>query len=121
MALAGSLATPTGAAVLAGTVGLLATAALSSAVAVGALRADRLAWPGHRDRARLQSGRARRCWWGSRSWATLRKGIPTVALARIAHTSADVAHDAPIAIAVVAAWIAAAFAAGAWRTKTRET
>jgi hypothetical protein len=119
VALAGSLATPTTAAVLAGTVGLLATAALSSAVAVGlsALIGSRgpviaIVLAFNLAIAQMLVGIS--------FLGDVRQAIPTVALARIAHTSADVHTTLPIAIAVVAAWIAAAFAAGAWRTKTRE-
>jgi ABC-type transport system involved in multi-copper enzyme maturation permease subunit len=119
VALAGTVATPTAAAVLAGTVGLLATAALSSAVAVGlsALIGSRgpviaIVLAFNLAIAQMLVGIS--------FLGDARQGIPTVALARIAHTSTDVPTTLPIAIAVVGAWIAAAFAAGAWRTKTRE-
>jgi ABC-2 family transporter protein len=117
--LAGPLAAPTTASVLAGTLGLLATAALSSAVAVGlsALIGSRgpviaIVLAFNLAIAQMLVGIS--------FLGDVRQAIPTVALARIAHTSADVHTTLAVAVAVVAAWIAAAFAAGAWRTKTRE-
>jgi ABC-type transport system involved in multi-copper enzyme maturation permease subunit len=117
--LAGSLAAPTTASVVAGTLGLLATAALSSAVAVGlsALIGSR----GPVIAIVLASNLAiAQMLVGISFLGDVRQAIPTVALARIAHTSADVHTTLGVAFAVLAAWIAAALAAGAWRTKTRE-
>jgi ABC-type transport system involved in multi-copper enzyme maturation permease subunit len=119
VALAGSLAAPTGAALVAGIAGVLATAALSSAVSVGlsALIGSRgpviaIVLAFNLAIAQMLIGIS--------FLGDVRQAIPTVALARIAHTSGDVHTTLGVAIAVVAAWIAAAFAAGAWRTKTRE-
>jgi ABC-type transport system involved in multi-copper enzyme maturation permease subunit len=117
--LAGSLPAPSAAAVLAGTAGLLATAALSSAVAVGlsALIGSRgpviaIVLAFNLAIAQILVGIS--------YLGDLRQAIPTVALARIAHANADVHTTLGVALAVVGAWVAAAFAAGAWRTKTRE-
>jgi hypothetical protein len=108
-----------GAGVLAGTAGLLATAALSSAVAVGlsALIGSRgpviaIVLAFNLAIAQILVGIS--------FLGDLRQAIPTVALARIAHANADVHTTLGVALAVVGAWVAAAFAAGAWRTKTRE-
>jgi hypothetical protein len=119
VALAGSLAAPTAASVVAGTVGLLATAAISSAVAVGlsALIGSRVPVIAIVLAFNLAIAPILV---GISFLGDLRQAIPTVALARIAHTNADVHTTLAVAIAVVAAWVAAAFAAGAWRTKTRE-
>ena len=117
--LAGSLAAPTTASIVAGTLGLLATAALSSAVAVGlsALIGSRgpviaIVLAFNLAIAQMLIGIS--------FLGDVRQAIPTVALARIAHTSGDVHTTLGVAVAVLAAWIAAALAAGAWRTKTRE-
>jgi ABC-type transport system involved in multi-copper enzyme maturation permease subunit len=117
--LAGSLPAPTTAAIVAGTFGLLATAALSSAVAVGlsALIGSRgpviaIVLAFNLAIAQMLVGIS--------FLGDVRQAIPTVALARIAHANADVPTTLGVAIAVTAGWIAAAFAAGAWRTSTRE-
>jgi ABC-type transport system involved in multi-copper enzyme maturation permease subunit len=117
--LAGSLAAPTTASMLAGTAGLLATAALSSAVAVGlsALIGSRgpviaIVLAFNLAIAQMLVGIS--------FLGDLRQAIPTVALGRIAHANSDVPTTLGVAIAVTAAWVAAAFAAGAWRTSTRE-
>ena len=50
-----------------------------------------------------------------------RRAIPTIALARIGDApNQDLQMSLITAIVVVVAWAAAAFAAGAWRTRTRE-
>ena len=51
-----------------------------------------------------------------------RQAIPTSAINRIGDAASGLDYKIALgtAIAVVAAWIAAALAAGAWRTKTRE-
>jgi ABC-type transport system involved in multi-copper enzyme maturation permease subunit len=117
--LAGSLPAPTAAAIMAGTLGLLATAALSSAAAVGlsALIGSRgpviaIVLAFNLAIAQMLVGIS--------FLGDVRQALPTVALARIAHANADVPTTLGVAIAVTAAWIAAAFAAGAWRTTTRE-
>jgi hypothetical protein len=117
--LAGSLAAPTAASVLAGTAGLLATAALSSAVAVGLSALIGSRGPVIAIVLAFNLAIAQMLV-GVTFLGDLRQAIPTVALARIAHANADVHTTLAVAIAVVAAWIAAAFTAGAWRTKTRE-
>jgi ABC-type transport system involved in multi-copper enzyme maturation permease subunit len=117
--LAGSLPAPTAAAIVAGTLGLLATAALSSAAAVGlsALIGSRgpviaIVLAFNLAIAQMLVGIS--------FLGDVRQAIPTVALARIAHANADVPTTLGVAVAVTAAWIAAAFAAGAWRTSSRE-
>ena len=117
--LAGSLPAPTAAAIMAGTLGLLATAALSSAAAVGlsALIGSRgpviaIVLAFNLAIAQMLVGIS--------FLGDVRQALPTVALARLAHANADVPTTLGVAIAVTAAWIAAAFAAGAWRTTTRE-
>ena len=117
--LAGPLAAPTAATILAGTAGLLATAALSSAVAVGlsALIGSR----GPVIAIVLAFNLAiTQMLVGISFLGDVRQAIPTVALARIGHVNADVHTTLGVAVAVVAAWVVAAFAAGAWRTSTRE-
>ena len=117
--LAGPLAAPTAATILAGTAGLLATAALSSAVAVGlsALIGSRgpviaIVLAFNLAIAQMLVGIS--------FLGDVRQAIPTVALARIGHANADVHTTLGVAAAVAAAWVVAAFAAGAWRTSTRE-
>jgi hypothetical protein len=119
IALAGSLAAPTAASIVAGSAGLLATAALSSAVAVGlsALIGSRgpviaIVLAFNLAIAQMLVGIS--------FLGDVRQAIPTVALGRIAHANSDVPTTLGVAIAVTAAWVAAAFAAGAWRTSTRE-
>jgi hypothetical protein len=119
VALAGSLAAPGAGALLAGTAAVLAAGALSTAVAVGlcAMVGSRgpviaimLAF--NLAMAPLLAGMG--------FLGDVRQAIPTVALNRIGDTPDSVRTTLAVAIVVVAAWIAAAFAAGAWRTKTRE-
>jgi ABC-type transport system involved in multi-copper enzyme maturation permease subunit len=119
VSLAGSLAAPTATEILAGTCGLLATAALSSAVAVGlsALIGSRgpviaIVLAFNLAIAQILVGIS--------LLGGARQAIPTVALGRIGHANADVHTTLGVAIAVTVAWVAAAFAAGAWRTSTRE-
>jgi ABC-type transport system involved in multi-copper enzyme maturation permease subunit len=50
----------------------------------------------------------------------VRQAMPTVALGHIAHTTSTIHTSLAVAIAVLVAWVGAAFAAGAWRTTTRE-
>jgi hypothetical protein len=117
--LAGSLAAPATASVLAGTAGLLATAAVSSAVAVGLSALIGSRGPVIAIVLAFNLAIAQMLV-GIPFLGDVRQAIPTVALARIAHTNADVHTTLGVAIAVLVAWIAAAFAAGAWRTRTRE-
>jgi predicted small integral membrane protein len=119
-ALAGPLAGPGTGAIVAGTIGVLAAGALSAAVAVGlaALTGSRasvittmLAFV--LAIAPLLSGLT--------FLGDARQVIPTNALARIGDARNQDLHMALItAIVVVLAWAGAAFAAGAWRTRTRE-
>jgi ABC-2 family transporter protein len=119
VALVGSAATP-GATVLAeGTAAALAAGAVSSAVAVGlcTLFGSR----GPVIAIMLAFNLALAPLLANMSFlGDVRQAIPTVALGQIAHTPATVHTTLAVAMAVIAAWIAAAFAAGAWRTKTRE-
>jgi ABC-type transport system involved in multi-copper enzyme maturation permease subunit len=119
VALAGSLAAPTTGALVAGLAALLATAAMSSAVAVGL--AALLGSRGPVIAVVLAFNLAiAQMLIGISFLGDVRQAIPTVALGRIADIPGDVHTTLGVAIAVVVAWIAAAFAAGAWRTKTRE-
>jgi ABC-type transport system involved in multi-copper enzyme maturation permease subunit len=115
IALAGSAATPGASALVAGTAGVLAAGVVSSAVAVGlcALVGSR----GPVIAIMLALANALR---GISFLGDARKAIPNVALDRIAHNPGPIHTTLGLAIAVLAAWVAAAFAAGAWRTKTRE-
>jgi hypothetical protein len=117
--LAGSTVAPTAAVLVEGSAGILAAAAISSAVAVGlcALVGSRgpviaiiLAF--NLAMAPLLEGMT--------FLGDVRQGIPTVALGHIAHSPGTFHTTLAAAVAVLAAWFAAAFAAGAWRTKTRE-
>jgi hypothetical protein len=117
--LAGSLAAPSTGALVAGTAGILAAAALSSAVAVGlsALVGSRgpviaIVLGFNLAIAQMLVGIS--------FLGDVRQAIPTVALGRIADSPGSVHTTLAVAIAVVVAWIVAAFGAGAWRTKTRE-
>ena len=119
-ALAGSLAGPGTGAIVAGTIGVLAAGALSAAVAVGlaALTGSRASVIATMLAfvlaiAPLLSGLT--------FLGDARQIIPTNALARIGDARNQNLHMALItAIVVVVAWAAAAFAAGARRTRTRE-
>jgi hypothetical protein len=119
-ALAGGLAGPDAGAILTATVGVLVSGAFSAAVSVGlaaltgskaAVIATMLAFvlaiaPLLSDIGFLGDAR---------------EAIPTNALARIGDAPDQTLHMAlATAIFVVLAWTAAAFAAGAWRTRTRE-
>ena len=104
MGLAGPLAAPTAATILAGTAGLLATAALSSAVAVGlsALIGSRgpviaIVLAFNLAIAQMLVGIS--------FLGDVRQAIPTVALARIGHANADVHTTLGVAVAVAAAWV----------------
>jgi ABC-type transport system involved in multi-copper enzyme maturation permease subunit len=119
VALTSSLAAPTTDALVAGTAALLATAAMSSAVAVGL--AALLGSRGPVIAIVLAFNLAiAQMLMGISFLGDVREAIPTVALGRIANSPGDIHMTLGAAIAVVIAWIAAAFAAGAWRTKTRE-
>jgi hypothetical protein len=120
IALAGGLPTPDSATIFAATAGVLAAGALSAAVSVGlsALTASRapviatmLAFT--LAIAPLLSGIG--------FLGDARQAIPTNALARIGDAPGQNVHMGLVtAVVVVVAWAAAAFAAGAWRTRTRE-
>jgi hypothetical protein len=102
-----------------GTVGALAAGALASAVAVGlcTLVGSR----GPVIAIMLAFNLALAPLLANMSFlGDVRKALPTVDLAQIAHTTATVHTGLALALTVLGAWIAAAFAAGAWRTKTRE-
>jgi ABC-type transport system involved in multi-copper enzyme maturation permease subunit len=119
IALAGSAATPGASALVAGTAGVLAAGVVSSAVAVGlcALVGSRSPVIAIMLAFSLALANVLR---GISFLGDARKAIPNVALDRIAHNPGPIHTTLGLAIAVLAAWVAAAFAAGAWRTKTRE-
>jgi hypothetical protein len=120
VALAGSLATPSAGALIAGTVALLLAGALGSALAVGVaalfgsrgpviatLLAFELAISPLLAAVSFLGG--------------ARQVLPGQALDRIAQISQHAVPIAlPIALLVIAAWMAAAFTVGAWRTQTNE-
>jgi ABC-2 type transport system permease protein len=120
IALAGHLAGPDASAIVAGTAGVLVAGAFSAAVSVGlaaltgskaAVIATMLAFV--LAIAPLLSGMG--------FLGDARQAIPTNALARIGDQPDLTPPMALVtAIIVVLAWTAAAFAAGAWRTRTRE-
>jgi ABC-2 family transporter protein len=119
IALAGSAATPGTTALVEGTAAALAAGAVSAAVAVGlcTLVGSR----GPVIAIMLAFNLALAPLLANMSFlGDLRQGLPTVALGEIAHTPATVHTGLAVAIAFLGAWVAAAFAAGAWRTKTRE-
>jgi hypothetical protein len=120
VALAGSLAAPSAGALIAGTSSMLLAGALGSAVAVGlaalvgsrgpviaTLLAFELAIAPLLSQLSFLGG--------------ARQVFPGQALDRIAQIPQHGIHTAlPIALLVVAGWMAAAFTVGAWRTKTNE-
>lgn len=119
LALADGLVTPDAAAIFAGTLGVLTAGALSAAVSVGlaALTASKapviatmLAFT--LALAPILSAIG--------FLGDARQAIPTNALARIGDAPSQVQMSLITAIVVVVAWAAAAFAVGAWRTRTRE-
>ena len=121
VALAGSDAAPSASAIVAGTAGILAAGALSSAVAVGVS-----ALVGSRGPVigillafflALQPLLAAIGLLGA-----ARQGIPSVAIERIAHMTIDGGVQTALgtAIAVMAAWVAATIGLGAWKTARRE-
>jgi hypothetical protein len=119
VALASSAATPGTAALVEGTAAALAAGAVSAAIAVGlcTLVGSR----GPVIAIMLAFNLALAPLLANMSFlGDVRQGLPTVALGEIAHTPATVHTGLAVAIAILGAWIAAAFAAGAWRTKTRE-
>jgi ABC-type transport system involved in multi-copper enzyme maturation permease subunit len=119
VALAGSAAAPTASALVEGTAAVLAAGAVSSAVAVGlcalvGTRAPVIA-------IMLAFSLIMAPLLVAASFlGDLRQAIPTVALNNIAHTESAIHTTLGVAVAVLAAWVVSAFAAGTWRTKTRE-
>jgi ABC-2 type transport system permease protein len=119
VALAGSAVAPTAGALVEGTAAVLAAGMVSSAVAVGlcALVGTR----GPVIAIMLAFSLALAPVLASMSFlGDVRQALPTVALDHIAHTTSTLHTTLAVAIAVLAAWVAAAFAAGAWRTASRE-
>ena len=118
--LAGSLAAPTAGAVIAGTAALMLAGALGSALAVGlaALFGSR----GAVIATLLAFELAISPILGALSFlGGARQVLPGEALDRIAQISQLAVPIAlPIALLVIAVWMAAAFSVGAWRTKTHE-
>jgi ABC-2 family transporter protein len=119
VALAGSAAIPGTGALVEGTAAVLAAGVVSAAVAVGLCALVGSRGPVIAIMLAFSLGLAR-VLEGVSFLGDARKAIPNVALDRIAHMSGPIHVTLAVAIAVLAAWIAAAFAAGAWRTKTRE-
>jgi ABC-type transport system involved in multi-copper enzyme maturation permease subunit len=119
VALAGTTAAPGMTALVEGTAGVLAAGMVSSAVAVGlcalvGTRAPVIA-------IMLGFSLALAPVITSIGFlGDVRQAMPTVALDHIAHTAKTLNTTLPVAIAVLVAWVMAAFAAGAWRTQTRE-
>ena len=117
---AGSLAAPTAGAVIAGTAALMLAGALGSALAVGlaALFGSR----GAVIATLLAFELAISPILGALSFlGGARQVLPGEALDRIAQISQHAVPIAlPIALLVIAVWMAAAFSVGAWRTKTHE-
>jgi hypothetical protein len=119
-ALAGGTPTPDAATIVAGTAGVLAAGALSTAAAVGlsALVGSRGPVIGILLAFFLAIGPllAEIGMLGS-----ARQALPGVALDRIGHIASAGAHGAlGTAIAVVIAWVVATLGLGAWKTRTRE-
>jgi ABC-2 family transporter protein len=119
VALAGSAAAPGASALVAGTAGVLAAGLVSSAVAVGLCALVGSRGPVIAIMLAFSLALAN-VLQGISFLGDAREAIPNVALDRIAHHPGPVHVTLAAAIAVLAAWVAAAFAAGAWRTKTRE-
>lgn len=119
-ALAGGLAGPDAGTIVAGTFGVLAAAALSSAVAVGfaALTGSKAPVIATMLAFVLAIGPLL----GDVTFlGDARMALPGNALARIAQQPhLDPAMGLATAVAIVLAWAAAAFAGGAWKTSTRE-
>jgi ABC-type transport system involved in multi-copper enzyme maturation permease subunit len=119
-ALAGPLAAPSASAIVSGTTALVLAGALSSAVCVGL--AALLQSRGPVVAIALAFELAISPLLASVGFlGSAREMIPKVALDRIGSTPQHSIHPTLLAAAaVVLAWAAAAFLAGAWRTKTRE-
>ena len=119
-ALADGLAGPDAAAIFAATAGVLAAGALSAAVSVGlaALTGSKAAVITTVLAFVLAIAPILD---GLKFLGNARQAIPTDALARIGHAQDQNLHIALFtAIVVVLAWGSAAFAAGVWKTRTRE-
>jgi hypothetical protein len=119
VALAGSTALPGAGAIVEGTTAVLAAGAVSAAVAVGLCALVGSRGPVIAIMLAFSLAMAP-VLEGISFLGDVRKAIPNVALDRIAHMSGSIEVSLATAIAVLLAWVAAAFAAGAWRTKTRE-
>jgi ABC-2 family transporter protein len=119
VALAGALATPGVGALVEGTTAVLAAGAVSAAVAVGLCALVGSRGPVIAIMLAFSLALAP-VLEGVSFLGDVRQAIPNVALDRIAHQPGSIHVTLAAAIAVLAAWVAAAFAAGAWRTKTRE-
>ncbi len=124
LTMAGGVPTPDAAAIVAATAGVLTTGALTAAIAVGlaALTGSKASVI----TVMLAFNLALAPLLSNMTWlGDARQAIPTNALYRIGEGSVQGAWPGLemglfTAIAVVLAWAAAAFAAGAWRTRTRE-
>ena len=120
LALAGSLAAPSAGAIVAGTFGVLTAAALSgmAAVALAAVVGSRgpviailLAFELGMSQLLMQMS----------FLGDARELLPNAAFSRIGHVGKHAfSMGLATAIAVVLAWAAATFVAGAWKTRTRE-
>jgi ABC-type transport system involved in multi-copper enzyme maturation permease subunit len=119
VALAGSTVAPGATALIEGTAGIIAAAAVSSAVAVGLCALVGSRGPVIAIMLAFSLAIAPLLV-GISFLGDVRQALPTVALEHIAHVPGTLHTTLAAAIAVLGAWIAAAFTAGAWRTKTRE-
>jgi ABC-type transport system involved in multi-copper enzyme maturation permease subunit len=119
VALKGSAVAPTASALVEGTAAVLGAGMVSSAVAVGlcALVGSR----GPVIAIMLGFTLALAPVLASMTFlGDVRYALPNTALNNLAHTTKTLHTTIAVAIAVLAGWVAAAFAAGAWRTQTRE-
>ena len=120
VALAGSLGAPSAAIVIGGTAAALAAAVVSvtGSVALAALTGSRGPVIGIVLAFELAISKLLL---GVSALGDVRELLPNAALGRIGNSPDQAFHmGLGVAIAVLVAWSAAAFAAGAWKTKTRE-
>jgi hypothetical protein len=120
VALAGSLDAPTASALIGGTAAMLLAGVFSvtASVALAALTGSRGPVIGIVLAFELAISKLLL---GLSILGDVRDLLPNAALSRIGNSPDQVAHmGLGIAIAVLIAWSAAAFAAGAWKTRTRE-
>ena len=120
IAFAGSLAVPSASVIAGGTAAALAAGVISviASVALAALTGSRGPVIGIVLAFELAISKLLI---GVPALGDVRELIPNAALSRIGHSPDQAFHmGLGVAVAVLLAWTAAAFAAGAWKTKTRE-